>query len=302
MTDTCVLENVARGRTSIAICPDCNLHQNTNNFAAGNQVGSHTDHTDLICDYGIQYDHFGKPHCITFDGTGKSCGEPEPICMPDSDGDGISNCFQLDWEWEKCDPATQECPCDAFVRSPIDDSPLCTSCSRCKDDSMAWDCYNVEHAMFRTPYRNCDRQKEVCEPGTDGFLKCVKYNAGCRDQGCTCNYSVRDPDLNKLDCNSCEFCQDGSIAYDCTEFGQGFRTCDEAKPVDPQPSDPICLPDSDKDGVVNCFQFDEGWENCDPSKEDCPCEAFVRSKKDGDSQACHSCQRCSDDTLAWCVP
>ena len=299
MKDSCVLANVAPGQSSIAVCPLCNLRQNANNYALENQVGLGTSGHDLVCDDAIKYNPFGTPFCVAFGGTGESCGiDPEPVCMPSSGNDDVENCFEFQWGWEGCDPTKVDCPCTAFVRSPEDDSPPCNACERCPDDTLSWDCSNVEHSFFRKPYRDCYRNEEVCEPGTEGYLKCAEFHGGCTNEGCKCTYTVLDAELKRFACGNCGFCADGSISYDCTGIGQGFHFCDRTAPIGVR-EETMCLPDSDGDGVLNCFHFDEDWEECNPSKEECPCEAFARSTEDGDSEACHSCERCPDDTLAW---
>lgn len=335
MKDSCVLENVAPGQSSIGVCPNCHFQQNTNNFAAANNVGSSTSAYDLTCEHAINFNSMWDPFCVRFDGVGEDCGlDPEPLCMPSTGPDDIETCFQFETAWEDCDPTREDCPCDAFVRSPYDDSPLCNQCERCPDGTLSFDCSNVEHGFLRRLYRDCDQSEEACEPGTHGYLKCVEFNGECTGEGCACRYWVRDEDSNKFGCSSCTFCADGSVAYDCTAFRQGFHFCDtpaqraqlasrslslslsspsspppppSSSPSPPPPpsidlSSTVCLPDSDDDGVKNCFQFENGWRECDPSMEDCPCDAFVRSTTNGDSESCHSCTRCPDNTLAWdCV-
>ena len=299
MKDSCVLDNVSPGQSSIAICPYCNLRQNVNNYGSNNEVGYGTSPHDATCDNAINFNPFWTPFCVSFEGTGSGCGiDPEPFCVPSSSNDGVETCFQFDWDWEDCDPTIEDCDCDAFMRSLDDDSPNCVSCRHCPDGTLSWDCTNINFPFYRKPYRDCNQNEAVCELGPDGYLKCLEYNGKCTEKGCHCEYSVLDRDLNKFQCASCGFCADGSISYDCTEFGQGFHICDN-KDDTSDLYETICLPDSDGDGVVNCFRFEPDWQECDPSKEDCPCEAFVRSKQDGDSVACHSCERCVDETMAW---
>eukprot|EP00977_Amphora_coffeiformis_P003189 scaffold591_cov176-Amphora_coffeaeformis.AAC.7 len=312
LRDSCALENVALGQSSIAVCPLCNLRQNVNNYAFGNQVGLGTRADDLVCEHAVRYNPFRKPFCIAFGGTGESCGlDPEPVCMPSTGNDEIETCFQFQWGWEDCNPKVEDCPCTAFARSPEDDSTPCSSCERCPDDTLSWDCGNVEHAFLRRSYRDCYRNEEMCELGTEGYLKCAEFHGGCTHEGCQCTYTVLDAKSNRLSCKSCGFCADGSISYDCTDFGQGFHFCEDHSishtSVELQsklnshenPQETLCLSDSDGDGVLNCFLVEKDWEECDPLNEECLCEAFVRSTEDGDSDACHSCERCPDDTLAW---
>lgn len=175
---------------------------------------------------------------------------------------------------------------------------MCNSCERCPDDTLGWDCSNVEHSFYRRSYRDCYRNEEVCEAGTDGYLKCAEYHGGCTHEGCRCIYSVLDEDMNRFACAACGFCADGSISYDCTGLGQGFHFCDPSELID-SPEETVCLPDSDGDGFLNCFHVGEDGEECDPMETDCSCEAFVRSTENGDSGPCRSCERCPDDTWAW---
>ena len=87
---------MAPGQSSIAICPLCRIRRNVNNYASGNQVGLGTSANDVVCEHAVKYSPFGTPFCVTFEGTGESCGtDPEPICTPSSGNDGIENCFQF---------------------------------------------------------------------------------------------------------------------------------------------------------------------------------------------------------------